>query len=198
VRGRVVFVFVGTFNRTQHPALLLDAIDRLEQCSQNDPSRFAFLIGGDGIDADLVRERARRFENVHYVGWLKPREMDVLLSHSDVGLLLMNYPSEAFNNKSFSYLASGLPIISGASGDLFELIEQEKIGINVPAGNPDSLARAIARLADDQASRKMFLRNVQNLYDRRFNREVNYESYADHVEAVAFARRASPSMRAVA
>ncbi|MGA0600144.1 glycosyltransferase family 4 protein [Caulobacter sp. KR2-114] len=183
--GRVRFAFAGTFNRTQHPELLLTALEQLKR--ENHPAlrRAAFLIGGDGQDADQVRQRAAALDNVHCVGWMKPPEMRALLMGADVGLVLMNYPTEAFNNKSFSYMAAGLPIISGARGDLQQLIEAETVGLNVPGGDAGALAQAIVRLTEDDALRTQMRARMRRLFDARFDREKNYTAYADHVERVA-------------
>lgn len=182
--GKVVFAFTGTFNRTQHPQLLLTALEQLKREGCAALGEAAFLIGGDGQDAEQVRRRADAFDNVHCVGWLKPDEMRTLLAGSDVGLLLMNYPSEAFNNKAFSYLAAGLPIISGARGDLNDLIAEEGIGLNVQGGDADALARAIVKLTQDRTLREAMRERTRRLFETRFDRDRSYAAYADHVERV--------------
>ncbi|MBS0408712.1 MAG: glycosyltransferase [Proteobacteria bacterium] len=186
--GKVVFAFTGTFNRTQHPELLLTALEALKRQGSPALARAAFLIGGDGQDAEGVRRRAAAFDNVHCVGWLKPDEMRALLAGADVGLLLMNYPTEAFNNKAFSYLAAGLPIISGARGDLFHLIAEHGVGVNVPGGDADALGEAIVRLTEDGPLRLGMRDAARRLFDARFDRERNYSAYADHIERVAAAK----------
>lgn len=185
IRGRTVFAFVGTFNQTQHPSLILDAIDILAAEGRFDPSTSALVIAGDGNDAEEVRRRAARYPNVHYVGWVNARQMSALLGASDVGILAMNFASPAFNNKAFAYLASGLPIINGATGDLADMVSSERAGINVRAGDARALADAIAQLSQQPALRAEFTRNVRRLFLERFDREANYRAYADHVEAVA-------------
>jgi len=183
--GRVKFAFAGTFNRTQHPELLLTALEALKREDHPALRKAAFLIGGDGQDADQVRQRAAALDNVHCVGWMKPPEMRALLMGADVGLVLMNYPTEAFNNKSFSYMAAGLPIVSGARGDLHDLIATEGVGFNVPGGDASALARAIVRLTEDAGLLAAMRGRMRRLFDARFDRETNYAAYADHVERVA-------------
>lgn len=188
--GRVTFAFVGTFNRTQHPLLILDALDRLQQEGRLDASRTAFLIAGDGLDADAVRVRAARHRNVEVVGWVDTDEMRALLAASHVGLLPMNFPSPAFNNKAFAYLASGLPVISGAEGDLAVILEEERAGINVRGGDPEALAAAIHALASDHERRAGLARGARRLFLDRFDRDANYRAYADHIERVTAAAAA--------
>jgi glycosyltransferase involved in cell wall biosynthesis len=102
----------------------------------------------------------------------------------------MNFASEAFNNKAFAYLASGLPIINCAVGDLRQLIDDERIGVNVDAGNPQALAQAMHQLLSDRSATREMSARVKNLYSKRFNQEKVYEDYAAHVELIAGAGRA--------
>ncbi len=188
VEGKIVFTFVGTFNRTQHPALLLDALDLLVESGRLHPDRMAFIIGGDGVDSDEIAERSKKYPSVYRLGWLDTETMLEVLAASDVGLLLMNFPSPAFNNKAFAYLASGLPIINGATGDLAELIEKRDVGVNVGGGDSKALAEAILRLAEDRVALEACKGRVRNLFDESFDRESNYAAYVAHVEALAAAR----------
>lgn len=190
-RGRTVFGYVGIFNRTQHPSILLDALDILDQQGLNDPSRMAFLIGGTGLDAESIAARAATKPNVHYVGWVKPPEMAALLGGADVGLLLLTISSEAFNNKTFSYLASGLPIINSAIGDLATLIDRNDAGVNIPAADPAALAKAILDLVDHPERVEAMKKSVRELFDANFSRERTYNAYAEHVERLAASRRKS-------
>lgn len=187
-KGRVIVTFVGTFNRTQHPALLLDAIDLLADRGQLDCGRIAFLIGGSGIDADKIEKRSKKYPCVYNLGWLDTPAMLEVLAASDIGLLLMNFPSPAFNNKAFAYLASGLPIINGATGDLYELIEDHNVGMNVKGGDIEALAAAILRLAGDRPQLEAYKTRVRTMFDESFDRESNYSAYVAHIEALVAAR----------
>lgn len=193
VKGRTVFAFVGTFNRTQHPALLLDAIDLLAVRGQLDAGRMAFLIGGSGVGAEEITRRAASYGCVHDLGWLDTGTMLEVLASSDVGLLLMNFASPAFNNKAFAYLASGIPIINGATGDLAELVEERGVGINVPGGNVEALAEAIVRLASDDRLLADSQEKVRVLFDELFDRDSNYGAYVAHIEAVISAKTRVPA-----
>lgn len=184
-QGKTVFTFAGTFNRSQHPDLLLDALEMLQKEGRLEGRDAAFIIGGAGLEAELVQRRAEALPDTHFVGWMKPHEMRALLGGSDLGLLLMSASSEAFNNKAFSYLASGLPIINCATGDLHDLIERHEAGINIPGGNPRALADAIVAVLDDPERRARMSANVRRLFNQSFDQQANYDAYADHVIEVA-------------
>ena len=184
-KGKTVFAFAGTFNRSQHPDMLLDAIENLNASGQIKGRNAAFLIGGTGLGADEVMRRAAALPDTHVVGWMKPHEMNAFLGGANVGLLLQRESSEAFNNKTFSYLASGLPIISCATGDLHEIIEQKKVGMNIRGGDPDGLAKAMLQFLDDPAKLTMMSNNARRLFSEAFDQDSNYSAYADHVIAMA-------------
>jgi glycosyltransferase involved in cell wall biosynthesis len=185
VRGQMVFSFIGTFNKTQHPSLILDALELLAGQKDFDPSSIAVMIGGDGVDADAVRDRIGLLPFAHYLGWMHPPEMRALLARTDVGLLPMNFASEAFNNKAFAYLASGLPILNCADGDLARLISTADIGINLPAGDPHAMAEAIMELASSPTRVEELKARARAVFDSEFDQRKIYDDYADHIEGIA-------------
>lgn len=182
--GKTVFTFVGTYNRTQHPLLVVEAFEILVRDQGFDPGAVGLLIGGDGVDADEVDRRITALPFAHRLGWLKPPEMRAILVRSDVGLLPMNFPSPAFNNKAFAYLACGIPIVNGALGDLADLITDHQVGINVPAGNAAALADTIRGLLEDPARVATMQAKVRDLYARSFDQDQTYSDYVRHIEAL--------------
>jgi glycosyltransferase involved in cell wall biosynthesis len=145
----------------------------------------AVIIAGGGIDEDEVARRSAEHPNVHYVGWVDPTHMSALLAASHVGLLPLNFVTPAFNNKAFAYLASGLPIINGATGDLADIVDEEHAGINVSAGQPEAFADAMHTLITRPDLRATMTTNVRRLFLERFDRDANYRAYVDHVESIA-------------
>lgn len=185
VSGKTVFSFVGTFNKTQHPSLILDALEELFSQRAFDTSKIAVMIGGDGVGADGVRSRIDRLPFAYYLGWLRPSEMRALLARTDVGLLPMNFASEAFNNKAFAYLASGLPILNCADGDLARLIEKADIGMNLPAGDARTMAAAIKALAMNPSRVEQLKAKARTVFNSEFDQHKIYNDYADHIETIA-------------
>lgn len=183
--GKMVFTFIGTYNRTQHPLLAIEAFERLAQDSAFDADGVRLLIGGDGVDADAVNRRIAALPFARKLGWLKPPEMRAILTRSDVGLLPMNFPSPAFNNKAFAYLACGIPILNGALGDLAELIAEQEVGVNVPAGDPAALAATVKAFARDRDRVTAMQAKVRDLYAASFDQDRTYGDYVAHVEAIA-------------
>lgn len=189
VADKTVFTFIGTYNRTQHPMLVLEAFAQLGKRKGFDADKVAVLIGGDGVDSDLVDRKIAELPFAHKLGWLKPPEMRAILVRSSVGMLPMNFASPAFNNKAFAYLACGIPIINGASGDLAELIDRENVGINVTAGDSASFADAAERLIADPALIDKMKQRTRALFAVSFDQDKIYSGYVAHIMAIAERRR---------
>jgi glycosyltransferase involved in cell wall biosynthesis len=51
--------------------------------------------------------------------------------------------------KLFEYMAAGRPIVASALESVEEVVEDERTALLVPPSDPDALASALARLADD-------------------------------------------------
>jgi glycosyltransferase involved in cell wall biosynthesis len=192
LRGRVVFTFVGTYNATQHPGLVLDAVERLSAAGTWDPARHALVVAGDGADAAAVRARTEAIPGAHYAGWVGPDDMRALLQASDVGLLPMNFATPAFNNKAFAYLSSGLALVSCAQGELADLLATWQAGTTVPPADAASMAAAIHKLADDGGAREAMRAASRELFRTQFDRATNYARFADHLERVALDHAALP------
>jgi glycosyltransferase involved in cell wall biosynthesis len=189
--GKTVFTFVGTFNRTQHPLLAIRAFEALASRPDFPVDKVALLVGGAGIEGDEVERRIAALPFAHSLGWLKPPEMRAILVRSDAGLLPLNFPSPAFNNKAFAYLAAGIPIVNCAEGDLADLIDAEDVGINVRGGDVDGFADAIAQLVADPARLAEMQAATRRLYAASFDQAATYRAYVAHVETIA-ARRSGP------
>jgi len=98
-------------------------------------------------------------QNLIFLPPIPKIEMPMALAAADTGLAILK-PVEMYKttypNKVFDYMASGKPVVLAIEGVIREVIENAAGGIPVPPGNPQALARAILRLADDpELARKM-------------------------------------------
>ena len=74
-------------------------------------------------------------------------------------------------NKMFDGLAAGRPILINVPGWLGETIDNNQCGYSVDSENPEALANALEKLADDDALRETMGRNSRALAEREFSRE---------------------------
>lgn len=183
--SKVVFSFTGTFNATQNPQLILEALDYLYQYRPEVYNQVFVNIAGSGQNEAFIRRSASKHLNIKWHGWVSPDNLRSILNKSDVGLLPMTFNSLAFNNKSFSYLSAGIPIINCAEGDLAEIIEQEGIGINIPPAKPILFAQAMEKLVVNRKLLCLMKSNARQQFITRFSPKVTYANYATYAESIA-------------
>lgn len=109
-------------------------------------------------------------KNVYFnFGWVKYDERQDYLLEADAGIITHPLHIEtrfSFRTRVLDYLWAGLPVIS-TEGDYFsELIEKEKIGLIVKEKDPESIAKAIMKLADDKMLYDDFVKNISNVSKR--------------------------------
>jgi glycosyltransferase involved in cell wall biosynthesis len=98
---------------------------------------------------------------------------------ADVGLwtLLANVGLNfelALPNKVFEYLAAGLPVLAADLPEVRQLIDQYGVGCCFDLTAPDSIARAIHALVDDDRRREQCRQNIARaLDDLQADREWN-------------------------
>jgi glycosyltransferase involved in cell wall biosynthesis len=105
----------------------------------------------------LARELSVLDISVFFNDWVPYAERWRYLAEADIGFSTHRNHLEtrlSFRTRMLDYLWAGLPIIC-SDGDVFaSLVKERALGLVVPPGDTDALARAIERLADDEAERR--------------------------------------------
>lgn len=144
--GRLHLALVGGLRRQKDHPTLLEAIEKLPP-----PLRTAthvWLVGGEtggSAYAAFVREEIDR-RGLGAAVTLVPEtpEIPALLRVMDALVLPSRF--EGFPNVLLEAMASRLPVIATAVGEVPRLVEEGVTGFLVPAGDAGALARAIERL----------------------------------------------------
>jgi glycosyltransferase involved in cell wall biosynthesis len=92
----------------------------------------------------------------------------------DISVLPSEQP-EPFGGVVIESMAAGKPVIGTMVGGTCEQIEDEETGLLVPPGDPESLARAIRRLLDDDTLRSKFGEAGRLRYEQKFEFELFYK-----------------------
>lgn len=102
-------------------------------------------------------------------GWMPYEQRQSFLLEADIGISSHFDQAEtrfSFRTRILDYIWAGLPIIA-TEGDYFaELINQEKLGIAVPAEDTNALAQAIKRLTRDAEMKKTMKLNLEIVRER--------------------------------
>lgn len=153
--NKFVIGYVGTHGMAHGLANVLAAALRLRH---RDDIRF--LLVGDGAErAALLAEKERRgLDNVLMLGMQPKAAMPRVWSLCDVALVhLRDTPvfAEVIPSKIFEAMAMGLPLLLALpAGEAADIVAMRGAGLWVPPEDPDALARAAERLADDTPGRQ--------------------------------------------
>ncbi|NBW95153.1 MAG: glycosyltransferase WbuB [Planctomycetia bacterium] len=146
-------------------------------------------VAGGGSLLDRLRNAATSLGGscrlvVH--GLLARGDYVRLLAACDVGLVLVKPESRvAVPYKACDYAAAGLAIVNSLPGELERLVATHAAGLTYAAGDPASLARAIASFASDRHLLQGCRQGSRRLAAAAFDREKTYLLFARWLESLA-------------
>lgn len=170
----VVLTFVGRLGFFKGIYTLLEAM------SEVDP-RVRLHVVGTGEDRKVQR-RARDLgvaDRVKMWGWVPHQDLHAkVLCGSDISVA-PSIPTEQWREQFSQFIvesmATGLCAVGSRTGGLTEVIEDGTTGLLVAPDDPESLAKAIDRLASDPGLRSRMggagRRRAETLFDARKNAE---------------------------
>lgn len=118
----------------------------------SDPER----TGGYRSELDYatgVKTLARRLGVEERILWTGAQD-DVPAVMNALDVLVHPADRESFGRVAVEAMAAGRPVVAADSGGLREIVEHERTGLRVPAGDAEGFAAAIARLLDDDELRR--------------------------------------------
>lgn len=127
---------------------------------------FRCTLIGEGMDFDLMKEKAKKLQlinKVSFTGLLEGQKLANELASGDFLVLSSNY--ENMPVVILEALASGLPVVSTDVGGIKEMIDETK-GILVKPRNKEALAEAIIKMIE-----------THNYYDAEYLRNSVIERY---------------------
>jgi glycosyltransferase involved in cell wall biosynthesis len=131
---------------------------------------------------------------VSFLGWVPPEEMPELLRRFDVLLLPSIWP-EPFSRVVLEGMISGLVVVATPTGGTSEIVSDGENGLLFTPGNPDELARKIARLVDDSESRRKLAKAGRQTVTERFTVTKMMdamESFLQDVAGVSITEKTGP------
>jgi glycosyltransferase involved in cell wall biosynthesis len=131
--------------------------------------RFHLLLVGQGPFEAPVREQieaAGLGDRVTVLGFLD--DLPATMAGIDVALYSA-LESDGMSRVLFEYLGAGVPVVASRVGVVPEILEDGVTGMLVPAGEPEPLARAIARLLEDTSLRRRIGDAGRGLVEARYS-----------------------------
>ena len=172
---------------------LAQALDVLPETASllADLPEVQFIVIGDGVERLRLEQIAadNGLRNLRFLGTRPSDRMVNYYAWADVLLLhLMSNPAYDITipSKTYSYLASGRPILAAAAGDVATLVGKYDVGVVVPPQNPKALADAIRQLYAMPKSRlELYGENAARAYNQHFGRDVLVRRYETVFRRVA-------------
>jgi glycosyltransferase involved in cell wall biosynthesis len=145
IAGRYV-IFVGGLVAWHGVATMLAAT-----CSPDWPGDVRLVIVGDGIERAQVKAAAQDSPVVLWLGRRAYHEVPGLLRGAIAALCVIHDPDGRSATgvaplKLFEAIACGIPVIASDLPFQADIVRAHALGMVVPAGSPDALARAVATL----------------------------------------------------
>ena len=151
LEGRFVVLYSGNIANKQGLEIVVHTARRLSHRKD-----IALVICGDGPTRVRLEALAAGHENLTIKGLQPGEDVGDLLQLADLHLLpqLASAADLVLPSKIGNMLASGRPILATAPRGSGVAMELEGAGAIVPPGDPQALAWAIERLANDEPARR--------------------------------------------
>ena len=171
LEGKFLLVFTGTHGHVTDMSVLVAAANDL----RDDP-RIHFLFVGDGVEKPgLVRaSHEAGLTNMTFLDPVPETRLAEIVNAADVGLNTLKpveFTEHIISVKVFTYMASGIPVVTTDKRALREIVGRAGAGILVPPGSGAALRDAILALARDEPQRRRLgasgLDFVRKFYSRQ-------------------------------
>lgn len=183
--GKLIAAYVGTFGVSYELPLILEAAREFRDRGRTDVH---FVIAGTGGQERNLRQAALGLPNVTLPGWLGSSEIAALLSRSALGLMPYRDAVDWLPNKTFEYMAYGLPILSSIKGELANMIVSENLGGTYAAGDRGDFIAGLERILNDAPQRTAMARAARAFFLERGDADRVYSAYAEHLISMAEAK----------
>jgi glycosyltransferase involved in cell wall biosynthesis len=186
INGDFVVMYSGNLGLCQRLEDVVAAANHLR-----DRSDILFLlIGGGALKAGLEKQVADLgLENVRFLPYQPKSQISESLSAADVHLVPLDerVASYLMPSKLYGVLASATPLIAIApeNCELAEMTVEHDVGVLANPGEPESLAQAIAQLADDGWDLPEMGKRSRQLAESEFDRTQVTARFAKMLQELA-------------
>jgi glycosyltransferase involved in cell wall biosynthesis len=145
IAEKLIVLFTGNIGRMQN----IDNLIKTAELLKNDIS-IVFLFIGDGVYQEMIKDYSKNNKNVFVVPNMDRKESIIFLNAGDIGIstLLPNMMGVGVPSKTYSYMATGKPVIAAMDCDceIAMMLQEEDNGWVVEANNPTQLATLLKKL----------------------------------------------------
>lgn len=132
-----------------------------------------------------------------HLAWLPGERADVAEIMRALDVFVLPSLGEGISNTILEAMASGLPVIATRVGGNPELVEHDRTGKLVPAGDPIALAQALYSYTQDSGRVKAHGQAARAIIESRFGMEAMVENYLSVYDRVLASKHEFASARAL-
>lgn len=175
---QVVLLYAGALGEAQGLQTLVEA------CSRVDDPRFVALLVGSGISESSLRARAEAVgaHNVRFLGRVPPSRMSALMGTADLAYVALRpHPLSRMTmpSKTQAALASAVPLLVAAEGDVADVVREAGAGFCVGPGDVEEIAAVLTRACQLGTRR---LHDLGAAGRRYYEREFSVKTGVDRIE----------------
>ena len=180
-------VFAGNMGKAQ---ALGTVIATAELMASSRPE-ICFVLVGSGIEVDRLKKEVetKGLRNLVFIPRVPMSQVGAILQAADVLLVhLKDDPlfTITIPSKTQAYMAIGKPVLMAVRGDAATLIEVADCGVTALPENPESIFRALVRLADmSEVERSAMAARSRSYYMEELSLDVGVDRFAEHFRALA-------------
>lgn len=177
-KNKIIFSYLGSFNRCNDLELIVQAAKALEEDKHFEGY---FVLAGFGDLWSSLKEKTKNSKNIIQLGWINKAQSSYLMNKTDISLI----PSKGLSapNKLFETLFFGKPILFCMQGEAKSILEQHNAGIFYDECDLNSLLSGIHTLLTGETFKEM-KQNSRNLYDTYFKNDKIYTEYCEYIEKI--------------
>ena len=184
-RDKVNITFAGNVGSAQSPQTIVRAARLLA-----DDQRIALHILGDGSELAGSQALANELGVTNLTFWGRHPLEDMPSFYAASDAMLITFSDERLLGytlplKTYTYLASGKPILGSLNGDVCRVIEDAQCGLSAPAEDAEGLARICRDFADlDVDERARLGANARAYYDNHYTAECFFQTLETALESL--------------
>jgi len=171
-KRRVIALYVGNLDLAKGIDVLLKAIPSIVEHQKN----FILLVVGSGSRRDELEETIREHhleDHVRFLGFRK----DVRPYYQMADVLVLPSLREGMSNVLIEAMSSSLPVVATNVGCTPEVIQSNRNGVTVTAGNSEELATTIINLLNNCSRIRTLSRNARITVRSKYDIGVIGERY---------------------
>jgi glycosyltransferase involved in cell wall biosynthesis len=182
--------WVGRLSREKGADIFLRAAARvLAECPGT-----RFIVVGDGPDLAMLKALSAEIginDSVSFVG----RREDMPAVYASLDVMVSSSRQEGLPMAILEGMASGLPLVAMAVGDVPSLVLERHTGILVPSENVELLAAGMIELVRNYALREQFSAAARDRIQKEFSAERMAKEYLRvYEDVIASGKNSSPSV----